>query len=219
VVLTAPPARVVDRAAGWLGVAFLLTLLASEAALSLPDEHATAATVAAFYVAHRPVVIALQLVGFAAGALLGLFAWRLRAVSRGVGLAGLVLAVTTLAPGAVTLLLAATADPRRPSRAGAYNALEPRGDDLLFVGITGFAVVVLLLLGRRPRWLGVLAGAVTLCGLLRLALEALGRDRGALDALAPLSFLALVAGLTWLCFRGFPGERPERRAQAAVNYG
>jgi hypothetical protein len=219
VVLIPAPARVVDRAAGWLGAAFLLTLLGSEAVLSLPDEHAGAATVADFYVAHRPAVIALQLVGFVAAGLLALFAWRLRAVSRGVGVAGLVLAVTALAPGSVTLLLALTADPRRLASADAYNRLEPRGDDLLFVGITQFALVVVVLLGRRPRWLGALAGLVALCCLLRLALEALGRGRGALDTLAPVSFLALVAGLAFLCFRGFPAKGPQTSGQASVNYG
>ena len=55
--------RFVDRTAGWLGVAFLVTLLASEAALSLPDEKVGGGTVAAFYEAHRPFIIVLQLVG------------------------------------------------------------------------------------------------------------------------------------------------------------
>jgi hypothetical protein len=84
--------RISDRTAGWLGVAFLITLLASEAALSLPDEHATASTVATFYAEHRAVIIVLQIVGFAGSALLALFAWRLRVVNRGVAMAGLVLA-------------------------------------------------------------------------------------------------------------------------------
>ena len=55
----------VDRTAGWLGAAFLVTLLASEAALSLPDELSPAATVATFYSQHRSVIIVLQIVGFA----------------------------------------------------------------------------------------------------------------------------------------------------------
>ena len=47
--------RIVDRTAGWLGIAFLVVLLTSEAALSLPDEHGSAASVATFYAAHRAV--------------------------------------------------------------------------------------------------------------------------------------------------------------------
>jgi len=204
VVVADAPARVVDRPAGWLGAAFVVTLLASEAALTLPDETATPASVAAFYAEHRPVIVVLQLVGFVACALLALFAWRLRVASRGVAVAGVVLAATALAPALVTLLIALAADPRRPTRAGDYNALEPRGDDLLFVGITLFAGTVAVLLGRRPRWLGVLAGVVALCCLLRLVLEAIGRDRGLLDGLAPVAFLVLIGGMVWLCFRGFP---------------
>src|SRR5262245_16617332 len=96
--------RIVDRTAGWLGVAFLVTLLASEAALSLPDEHATAPTVAAFYAAHRAAIIALQLVSFVSAALLALFAFRLRVISRGVAAAGLALAATALAPGLITVV-------------------------------------------------------------------------------------------------------------------
>ena len=218
-VVAAPPGRFADRAAGWLGVAFLVTLLASEAALSLPDEHATAFAVASFYAAHRPVILVLQAAGVVAAALLAAFAWRLRVLSHGVWLAGLVLAVTTLAPTSVTMLLALTADPGRLVRAGRYNQLEPRGDDLLFVGVTVFAVAVLLVLGRRPRWLGALATLVAVCCLLRLSLEALGRDRGVLDALAPLSFLALVAALVWLCFKGFPAERTTGGERTPVNQG
>ena len=83
--------RIVDRTAGWLGIAFLVLLLASEAALSLPDEHASAAAVATFYAAHRGAIIGLQVAGFAGSALLALFVWRLRVISPGVAGAGLVL--------------------------------------------------------------------------------------------------------------------------------
>jgi hypothetical protein len=196
--------RIIDRTAGWLGIAFLVLLLASEAALSLPDEHASAATVATFYTAHRAVIIGLQVAGLAGSALLALFVWRLRVISPGVAGAGLVLAATSLAPTLITLLLAVVADPAHPAAAGTLNQWEPRGDDLLFVGVTLFAATLLPFLGRPPRWLGVLAGIVTVCCLLRFALELLGRPRGAVDAAAPVSFLVLVAALTWLSFRGLP---------------
>jgi hypothetical protein len=196
--------RIVDRTTGWLGVAFLVLLLASEAALSLPDEHATAPMVASFYAAHRAVIIILQLVGFVASALLALFAWRLRLINKSIAVGGLVVAVTTLAPGLITAVLAVVADPQHPAGAGTYNRLEPRGDDALFLGVTLFAITVLLTRGRSPRWLGIVAAAVALCCLLRLVLEALGRPRGVLETLAPLSFLVLVAALTALSFLGFP---------------
>jgi hypothetical protein len=204
-------ARIVDRTTGWLGIAFLVLLLASEAALSLPDEHASAATVAAFYAAHRAVIIGLQAAGLAASALLALFVWRLRVISPGTARAGLVLAAATQAPALITLLVAVVADPSSPAAAGTLNRWEPRGDDLLFVGVTLFAATLLPFLGRPPRWLGVLAGIVAVLCLLRFALELLGRPRGAVDAAAPVSFLVLIAALTWLSFRGLPAPTREAR--------
>jgi|tagenome__1003787_1003787.scaffolds.fasta_scaffold20894293_1 hypothetical protein len=200
--------RTTDRTAGWLAVGFIVTLLASEAALSLPDERATAAAVAEFYAAHRGVIIALQIVGFLGTVLLALFVWRLRALDRRVAVAGLILAATTLAPGLITLILAFAADPRHTASAGTYNALEPRGDDLLFLGVTLFAASVAVYLGRSPRWLGVLATAVAVLCLLRLTLELAGRTRGMLDSFAPVSFLVLIGALAWLSFRGFPRPAP-----------
>jgi hypothetical protein len=130
--------------------------------------------------------------------------WRLRVIGPGVAGAGLVLAVTTVAPALITLLLAVVADPARPAAAGMLEQWEPRGDDLLFVGVTLYAATLLPFLGRPPRWLGVLAGIVAVCCLLRFALELLGRPRAAVDALAPVSFLVLVAALTRLSFPGLP---------------
>jgi hypothetical protein len=69
--------RAVDRVAGWLGVASLVTLLGSEAALTLPNETAAPATLASFYADHRPTIVVLQLVGLVSCAVLALFAWRL----------------------------------------------------------------------------------------------------------------------------------------------
>jgi hypothetical protein len=193
----------VDRTAGWLGVGFLVTLLASEAALSLPDKRAPAATVASFYAEHRAVIIVLQIVGFTSCALLALFAWRLRGIDRRAATAGLMLAAAALAPGVITIALAITADPQDSTNASTLNRLEPRGDDLLFIGITLFAVTLAVLV-RSPRWVAVVAAIVALTCLLRLVLEALGKARGFLDSVAPIAFLVLVAALVWLRFRGYP---------------
>jgi hypothetical protein len=196
--------RTTDRAAGWLGIGFLVLLLLGEAALSLPDEHAAASDVASFYAAHRAVIVVLQILGFVASVLLGLVAWRLRAIGPGVAGAGILLAVASLVPGIVTLVLALIADPARPSAAGALNRWEPRGDDVLFVGVTLFAATLLAFLGRPPRWLGILAALVAVCCLVRFGRELLGRSGGVADILAPVSFLVLVAALIVLCFRGLP---------------
>ncbi len=80
--------------------------------------------------------------GFASCALLALFAWRLRSIDRRVATAGLILAVTALAPGLITIALAIATDPQDSTNANTLNHLEPRGDDLLFIGITLFAGTV-----------------------------------------------------------------------------
>jgi hypothetical protein len=201
------PARIVDSRAGWLGVVFVVTLLVGESLVSLPDEHATDLAVARFYAAHRGVIILLQLVGFLSCALLGAFARRLRVVDRVVATVGVVLAVAAAVPGVITIVLALVADPLHPLNAGMLNRLEPRGDDVLFVGATAFAVAIAVRLGRGLPWLGGVAAAVAFCCVLRLVLEALGAESAAMQTLAPVAFLALMVVLTVLAFRGLPAHR------------
>jgi len=217
---TRPP-RTPDRWAAALALGFVVLLLATEAALVLPDEGDSAAAVATFYAAHRSFVVTLQLLGLAAAAMLGGYAWRLRSVDPAVGLAGLVVAGGALAPTLVTLVLALVADPDRPGPAAAWNALIPRADDLLFVGVVVFAAVVAWRLGRRLPGLGLLAALACLSCLGRLVLEAVGRPRGALEAIGPLSFVTMVAAMAVLSFLGVlrrPATvlaQPEPRAVAA----
>jgi hypothetical protein len=199
---TAPGRRPGDRIAGWLGAATLLTLLGSEGALSLPSETATATDVVRFYNDHRAAVVILQLVGFVASGLLAAFGWRLRRVDRTVGSCTVALGLLSAVPGLLTLTLALRADPAAPDVAARLNDLEPRGDDVLFVAVIVFASAVAWQLGRRHRLLGALAAATVVLCAGRLALEAMGHSRGALESLAPLTFLALVALLAAMTFTG-----------------
>ncbi len=161
-----------------------------------------AESVANFYAAHRAFIIILQVLGLVAAALLGAYAWRLRTVDRFVAAAGMIMAVCGLAPGLITLMIAIVANPDHPAAAGRWNALEPRGDDILFVGIVLFAGAIAVRLGRRLPALGVLAALVALSCLARLVLEAAGRSRGPLEAVAPLLFVVLVATMAVLSFLG-----------------
>jgi hypothetical protein len=196
------PARTPDRWAAASAFGFVILLLGTESALVLPDVGDSGAAVAAFYAAHRGFIITLQLVGLLAAVLLGGYGWRLLSVDRVVGRTGVAVAVCALAPGLVTLVLALVADPAETARAGTWNALEPRADDLLFLGIVAFAAAVALRLGRRLPVLGVLAAVVALACLLRLLLELTGRPRGPLESVGPLLFVVLVAVLAVLSFLG-----------------
>jgi hypothetical protein len=205
---TAESVRKPDRVAGALAAGFVVLLLATELVLTLPDETDSAASVARFYAAHRGFIIVLQVLGIVAAALLGGYAWRLRSVDRVVAAAGMIMAVCGLAPSLITLVIAIVADPDDPLSAARWNVLEPRGDDLLFVGIVIFATAVLLRFGRRLPALGLLAALVALSCLARLVLEIAGRHRGPLDAIGPLSFLLLIAVMAVLSFRGIVRPAP-----------
>jgi hypothetical protein len=194
--------RTPDRVAGALAAGFVVLLLATELVLTLPDETDGPETVANFYAAHRTFIIILQLIGMVAAALLGAYAWRLRTVDRFVAAAGMIMAVCSFVPGLITIMIAIVANPDHPAAAGRWNGLEPRGDDILFVGIVLFAGAVAVRLGRRLPALGVLAALVALCCLVRLVLEAAGRSRGPLEAVGPLLFVILIAVMAILSFLG-----------------
>jgi uncharacterized membrane protein len=200
--VTRESARKPDRVAGALAAGFIMLLLTTELVLSLPDETDSPGFVASFYATHRTLIIVLQLLGFLAAVLLGAYAWRLRSVDRVVAVTGLVMAVCGLVPGFITLVIAVVADPESPAPAGIWNMLEPRGDDILFLGIVVFAAAVAVRLGRRLPALGLLALFVAICCLTRLVLEIAGKSRAALDAVGPLSFLVLIAVMAVLSFRG-----------------
>lgn len=191
-----------DRLGAGLAFGFIALLLLTEVVLTLPDVTDSASLVATFYAGHRSVIVILQILGFVAAGLFGGYAWRLRSVDRVVGGAGLVTAVCAMVPGVVTLVIAVVADPAHPASAGRWNSLEPRADDVLFVGVFLFASAVLVRVGRRLPVLGVLAGVVALSCLTRLVLEAMGKRRGALESVAPLSFVVLVAAMAVLSLRG-----------------
>jgi hypothetical protein len=190
-----------DLVGGGLAWAFVVLLLASEAALTLPDETASDTDVASFYVQHRGVVVVLQLVGFVAAALLAWYAMRLRRFDTVAGTAALITTVLACAPGVVTIALALLADPAHPGAAGTWNAREPRADDLLFIGIAVFGASVAL----RPRFpaLARVFGAIValLCAAC-LVFETAGQPRGTFDSLGPIVFVLLVAVLGVLSAMG-----------------
>jgi hypothetical protein len=203
--------RTPDRLAAGLALAFVVLLLATELVLTLPDEADSPAVVARFYTEHRTFIIGLQLLGVVDALLLGGYAWRLRSVDRFVAGAGLLMAFCALAPTMITLVLAIVADPDHAETAARWNMLEPRGDDILFVGIVVFAATVTVRLGRSNPALGGLALVVAGACLVRLILEAAGKSRGALEAVGPILFVVLIATMAVLSFRGVLGAGPRRR--------
>jgi uncharacterized membrane protein len=197
-----------DLVSAALAWAFVVLLLLSEAALTLPDETASDATVASFYAQHRVTIVLLQVVGLVAAGLLAGYAGRLRRFDAVAGTVGVISAALACAPAVVTLVLALAADPAHASAAGTWNGWEPRADDLLFIGVTAFGAVIAL----RPsfpglaRVLGVIVAA--LCGA-RLVLEASAHSRSAFDSLGPISFVLLMACLGLLSAMGRLSPAPQ----------
>ena len=191
-----------DRVAGALASGFVVLLLATELILTLPDEADSPVFVAAFYAAHRSFIVSLQVLGFVAAALLGAYAWRLRSIDRLVAAAGMIMAVCALVPGLITLVIAIVADPDDPAPAGVWNALEPRGDDILFVGIVLFAEPSRYGSADDCQYLASWQGSWQSPALARLVLEAAGRRRGPLEAVGPLLFVILIAVMAVLSFLG-----------------
>ena len=201
-----------DRTGAVLAWAFVVLLLASEAALTLPGETASDPDVTSFYVRHRGAVVVLQLVGFVAAGLLGAYSIRLRRFDTVAGSVGLLTAVLACAPGVVTLVIALLADPAHPSAAGTWNAGEPRADDLLFLGITVFGAAIALR-PRFPALARVLGAMVALLCAARLVLEAVSSPRGTVDNLGPIAFVLLVAALGALSAMGrLSPDSPARSA-------
>src|SRR5829696_9438537 len=133
--VTGDAGRRPDRLGAALAAGFILLLLATELVLTLPDVADSPSSVANFYTAHRSFIVILQALGFVAAGLFGAYAWRLRSVDRVVATSGLLAAVCALVPGLITVVIALVADPLSPSAAARWNSFEPRGDDVLFVGI------------------------------------------------------------------------------------
>jgi hypothetical protein len=197
---TSPPSGPAPRRArrdlfgAALAWAFVVLLLASEAALVLPDESASDASVVSFYLQHRTTIVVLQLIGLIAAGLLAGYAGRLRRFDAVASTAGVITAALACLPAVVVLVIAFMADPAHPGTAGTWNAREPWADDLLFLGITAFGAVIAL----RPRFpvLARVLGAIVavLCGI-RLILDISGHARGTFDTLGPISFVVLMACL------------------------
>jgi hypothetical protein len=103
------------------------------------------------------MMIILQLIGFAAAALLASYAIRLRRPYPAAAWTGVVTAVLACTPGIVTVILALVADTASPTTIARWSVIEATADDLLFVGVAAFAIAVAAQLRPHPVTRGSLA--------------------------------------------------------------
>jgi hypothetical protein len=166
--------------------------------VSLPTAAQTGERITAFYDANRQVIVAQQVVG-----ILLLVPWlafartldrraRAQLPERACWLLpiGMVVAAAELATNLLPLALAAISDPL-PATAHALTLAEDLADAALFASIAVFSLVAALAEQSWVRIVGLVAAALTL---VRAFASPLGAT--ALDAVAPLAFLAFVVVLS-----------------------
>lgn len=172
---------------GWWGIAFAVGLLVVGAMADLPTAALSGERIAAFYAAHRQVIVAQQVVGaLLVAPLLGFAAALDRRIGAGGGrgprlvvLAGLLLGAANLATIVPPLVLALLTAPS-PATAHTLTLVADLADAALFATSAAFALVA-----------GLAVAAVTLA---RAFASPLGMT--ALDAVAPIAFLVFVLALS-----------------------
>jgi hypothetical protein len=181
------------RRDGWWGIAFVLGLLVYGAMVSLPTAAENGERIKAFYDTNRQVIVVQQILGLLLLVpLLGFVVVlnrRARAHTAGVPwllVAGLLVAAAEAAASLPPLVLAAMTNPA-PETAHTLTVVEDVADATLFMGIAFFSVLAALAEPAWVRGIGLVVAALTL---VRAVASPLGVT--ALDAVAPIAFLAFV---------------------------
>ena len=215
------PARPVtaQRSGAVFGLAFIVVLFLSAAAVSLPEPNASGQQIVDFYTQHRAVVTVAQLLALWTAPLLVLFALRLRAVDRPSGTAALPVAVIGPLPAIAALILAFIADPGHTDVAHGLNVAAGITDDLLFLIISGFAATVWAGRAAYRPWLRGIAVVVSLLCLIRGVLGFV-QVQGPFDVAAPIAFLVLIAALSIrMLRRRSPGQPIGMVSEGIVSAG
>ncbi len=202
-----------ERREAWWGYSFVVVLLIGQLMVSLPASDDPALHVRQFYSAHQALIVVAQVLSVLASLLFVGFAVALgrRITSSRGGLilaSGLLVALASLVTAFPPLALALS-----PHRSlSSVHTLARAGDitDAVLFGIIAlFAAAVWI--ERLPGWLRGLSAAVAVLALARAIISPLGS--AALDAIAPIGFIALVLAIShWVLAR--PRERAIVRGES-----
>jgi hypothetical protein len=183
---------------GWWGIVFSVGLLIEASIVTVPTAALSGEEIRSFYAAHRQIIVIQQLAAVMLLVPLLAFARTLDRQSRGgdrhgvawIMLAAWAVAGAELATSALPFILAVLTDVSAGTAHGLAFATD-LADDALFASIALFSVVATPTDWTWLRPLGVLVGTVTL-------VRAVGGLFGvtALDAAAPIAFLAFVLALS-----------------------
>lgn len=197
------PEEVRGRRAAYWGLGFVVLLLVSAGMVTVPGDRDSVAFVRDFYAENGGVVLVAQVIGLLAAAAFLAFALRLQRAS---GIAGdrpwvLVSGIAVAAAAALTavppLLLTREAESGSADTVANLARASDLTDVLLFAAIGAFGAAVAA--SVRVVWVRAVAAIAGLASLARAALLLVGS--ALLEVVAPLAFIVLVLGLSWLCWR------------------
>jgi hypothetical protein len=166
------------------GIVFVVLLVASAAMVSVPTAADSGDRITAFYREHGPFIAIQQVIGVIALAAFILFALSLPP-NRWLRLTLWVLVALELVTNIVPLLILIAA--RSPDAAHTWTSVEDIADDLFSIAIALFVAAATI---SQPLWMRIVGYAVAAVNVLRGVGDPLGYT--ALDAIAPLAFVAFV---------------------------
>jgi hypothetical protein len=172
------------RAAGVFGIVFVVLLFASAAMVSLPTAAMSGDGIVAFYGAHATVIVVQQVVGLIA---LGAFVAFALSLPRNRWLLPALWAFVVIELVTSIVPLVILAGGSSPDTALNLTRVEDDADAVFSITIAAFVAAASL---GQPVWLRIAAYIVALANVARGVGDPLGFT--ALDAVAPLLFIALV---------------------------
>ena len=202
-----------ERREAWWGYSFVVVLLIGQLMVSLPASDDPALHIRGFYSAHQAVIVVAQVLSVLASLLFVGFAVSLgrRITSSRGGLipgSGLLVALASFATAVPPLALALSMH-RSLSSVHTLARAADITDAILFAVIALFAAAVWT--ERLPGSLRGLSAAVAVLALARAIISPLGS--AALEAIAPIGFIALVLAIShWVLAR--PRERAIVRGES-----
>jgi len=205
---------VIGRKGAWWGIVFVILLFVSAAMVSLPMAADGGERIAAFYAAHKQLIVWQQIVGVLAVLPLLAFAASLSSWARSngranrwlmpaAGIVALASVVTSLVPLAMSLMANLS-----PDVAQQLTVVEDLADAVLFASLAAFVLAASI---GAPIWVRGPAYLVAIAAIARAVMSPLGVT--ALDFVAPMTVLVFVV---LLAARLFFSPSPRHQAAEAV---
>jgi hypothetical protein len=170
------------------GIIFVVLLFASATMVSVPTAADSGDRIAAFYREHGQFIAIQQVIGVAALAAFILFALSLPP-NRWLRLTLWVLVALELVTNVVPLVILFAAN--SPDAAHTWTSVEDLADALFSIAVALFVAAATL---AQPLWMRIIGWAVAALNVLRGVGDPFGYT--ALDAIAPLAFIAFVLVLS-----------------------